>query len=80
MGRLFPGGTEPTSGSEFRSRVIFRLMWWLMANTQPSPLAGEGGSRLLARDGRGGWWLRVLLPAAPSPVTHFVSDSLPRER
>ncbi len=25
MGHLFPGGTEPTSGSEFRSRVIFRL-------------------------------------------------------
>jgi hypothetical protein len=25
MGHLFPGGTKPTSGSEFRSRVIFRL-------------------------------------------------------
>jgi hypothetical protein len=27
MGLLFPGGTKPTSGSEFRSRVVFRLMW-----------------------------------------------------
>ena len=25
MGHLFPGDTKPTSGGEFRSRVIFRL-------------------------------------------------------
>jgi hypothetical protein len=25
MGHLFPGGTKPPSGSEFRSRVVFCL-------------------------------------------------------
>jgi hypothetical protein len=39
MGHLFPGGTKPTSGSEFRSRVVFRLMWCPLSH--PPPLRGR---------------------------------------
>ncbi len=42
MGLLFPGGTKPTSGSEFRSRVVFRLKCGLGALYLPSPLEGVG--------------------------------------
>ena len=71
MGHLFPGGTKPTSGSEFRSRVIFRLMWWLDGNLYPSPLEGEGGAKRRMR----GMVAVGLEPPAPSSALRAPSPS-----
>jgi hypothetical protein len=64
MGHLFPGGTKPTSGSEFRSRVIFRLMWCPLSHP---PLYG-GGAPLGAEGERS---------LKKAPTRHALRDTLP---